>query len=1223
NTSSTVEVQGNIISSNTASVGGGTVLLLVNGTGAQTINDNQGASISGKLPNLKINKSSGTLSLYGSIGMGGSTTLEYVAGTISAGTSRLLCYYNNTLYNHSSGSLILSKLDFIGSGGTQTVTGKIMVSDTFSTSGTGNCVIDGDTLELQGKMIWNNTSAGSGGSVTYKLTGSNAQTISGAASLPLYDLIISKTSGDVTLQKEVKISHNLKFVTGYIVSDAINLLTIKHGATVSGVSASSFVRGPVKKIGTSAFNFPIGKGTNYNALEITAPSNSTDAFTAEYFGSNQSNGTSKDSLTYLSNCEYWNLARTTGSSNVKVTLHLNTNSCDIYTLSTLKVARWDGSKWNNLGTVTTAGNTTSGTVQTNSNQSSFGDFIIAKRSPTVYASAGANRAVCEGISTNLGGSPSASGGLTPLGYSWSPSSGLSSSTTPNPTATPLETTNYILTVTDLDHTIASDTVNVIVNPNPAADAGEDTIACKGFESYIGGSPTASDGIEPYSYVWENAIGDTIFDSPNPFLELDSTTQLFLSVSDSNGCIANDTLQILMSAPIVINSNIDTALFLNQSTVLNPDVSGGTGTLSYLWNPGKWLSDSTIRNPVCNPLSTTYYTFEVQDSLGCKKEIYPRVSFSPIDLGDLFNFAAFQADSIIGGDSSIAIGGIASRYLDDNLRLEKGFRSNDTVVINLLEIMLDGIINQIDTLDADTIDQVLDNDTLTSGIYRITSSASLNGNLTLLGNDSSYFVIDIDADFEIEDLSQINAIGVNPDKVFFSVNGDIIIGDSVFLSGILISSQKITANSFSGRPAMLSSEKITIETQGLKLVALDNNGDFNKPNCAPSNDLSTLYDCPIWGNNDHIGIAVPKMGSANGFNSSDYKLVFEDQFNGLLDISTEDADDTDRKWIEWDFMAPADKDGNNYVYFNYPGEEMYKVDGGGNLILLLKNKHPEFYDDPHCYFTSGQIISSETFYHGYFEIRAKLPRGEGVWPAFWMIAGDCPGDDENHPLRQDQREIDFFDGYWKKNALPMAQFINTVPCDGSSISHIACTYDDVCEKALNLADDWHIYACDWQNDFITYFIDNVPVAIVDLTHTDANLMGKRDEAMHLVLTNGVTSPYVDAGFMSDKEETAQDPLANEHYFQIDYVRVWQKKNHVSDGYFTDATTFTKASKFATHCEFTVNTSRFAPETQYHWSIPPISLVNPNNYYLQFTGPGGGSDPVDIWNENWELLASEPG
>ena len=80
-------------------------------------------------------------------------------------------------------------------------------------------------------------------------------------------------------------------------------------------------------------------------------------------------------------------------------------------------------------------------------------------SGTLAANAGTDQA---GTPVTIGGSPSASGGTAPYTYSWSPSTGLSSATVANPTATPASTTIYTLTVTDFLGATATDAVLVTV-----------------------------------------------------------------------------------------------------------------------------------------------------------------------------------------------------------------------------------------------------------------------------------------------------------------------------------------------------------------------------------------------------------------------------------------------------------------------------------------------------------------------------------------------------------------------------------------------------------------------------------------------------------------------------------------------------------------------------------------------------------------------------------------
>lgn len=98
------------------------------------------------------------------------------------------------------------------------------------------------------------------------------------------------------------------------------------------------------------------------------------------------------------------------------------------------------------------------------------DVVYALKSVTVTnpnaltANAGPDRSIIVGGSATIGGSPSAIGGVPPLTYEWSPTTGLSDPNAANPLAQPITSTTYTLTVTDGFNTIATDqvTVNVIV-----------------------------------------------------------------------------------------------------------------------------------------------------------------------------------------------------------------------------------------------------------------------------------------------------------------------------------------------------------------------------------------------------------------------------------------------------------------------------------------------------------------------------------------------------------------------------------------------------------------------------------------------------------------------------------------------------------------------------------------------------------------------------------------
>jgi hypothetical protein len=225
--------------------------------------------------------------------------------------------------------------------------------------------------------------AANGGRVT--MNGTSAQSINGSSAQrpDFFNITLNNSAADITLNVPAVVSNNITFSNGKLITTSTNLLTIADNATVSSVSNSSHVQGPCRKEGNEAFTFPIGKTGVYRPVSISAPSATTDHFTAEFYMAS-SDGTyshaSKDvTLDHLSQCEYWILDRTAGSSSVQVTLSWNTTSCGVTNLGDLRVARWNGSTWKDHGNGGTTGSTTSGTVASSGVISSFSPFTLASR----------------------------------------------------------------------------------------------------------------------------------------------------------------------------------------------------------------------------------------------------------------------------------------------------------------------------------------------------------------------------------------------------------------------------------------------------------------------------------------------------------------------------------------------------------------------------------------------------------------------------------------------------------------------------------------------------------------------------------------------------------------------------------------------------------------------------------------------------------------------------
>jgi hypothetical protein len=199
---------------------------------------------------------------------------------------------------------------------------------------------------------------------------------------------MNKASNTVTLNTIASVTLGATFTSGILNSDAINILSFADNATSTGGSNTSHIDGPVAKVGNDAFVFPTGDNGIFRTIAISAPSNTSHTFTAEYFHTPQAFG---DASTYdpsfysVSSCEFWTLDRTpaVGGSNVSVTLSWNSADCTgayIGDPSTLRVTRWNGSSWVNHGNGGTTGNAATGTILSSGVVTAFSPFTLASTS---------------------------------------------------------------------------------------------------------------------------------------------------------------------------------------------------------------------------------------------------------------------------------------------------------------------------------------------------------------------------------------------------------------------------------------------------------------------------------------------------------------------------------------------------------------------------------------------------------------------------------------------------------------------------------------------------------------------------------------------------------------------------------------------------------------------------------------------------------------------------
>ena len=197
--------------------------------------------------------------------------------------------------------------------------------------------------------------------------------------------------------------------------------------------------------------------------------------------------------------------------------------------------------------------------------------------------------------------------------------------------------------------------------------------------------------------------------------------------------------------------------------------------------------------------------------------------------------------------------------------------------------------------------------------------------------------------------------------------------------------------------------------------------------------------------------------------------------------------------------------------------------GGNLVLTAK---AESYGG--ASFTSGKVTTSgkRSFLYGRIEMRAKLPVGGGMWPAFWMMPQD-----------------DVYGSWAASGEIDIMESANAMTSVGGALHYggqwptNTSTSSSTTLGGASFADDFHIYAVEWEPDAIRWYVDGSLFS----TRTSAqwysegapsNPRAPFDQDFSIILNAAVGGEYT--GCTNAGCVTASFP----QQYLIDYVRVYQ-------------------------------------------------------------------------------------
>jgi len=239
-------------------------------------------------------------------------------------------------------------------------------------------------LIVSGNLTNNGTLSASTGTITF--FGSSNSTVSGN-NLLFNRVVLNKASlsDTVLLNTSITVSNEMLFIKGLVYSNNQEVVFMDESDSRDG-SSDSFIDGTVRKIGNNDFTFPVGDAGYYAPISIFTIGTDSEEFTAEYIHRNPdslgySTSAFQGTLTNISTCEFWELHHDIGSGSARVTLsYENTRSCGVEQPLDLRVAHWDGSEWEDLGSSGYNGNVYEGTIKAFSSVSSFSPFTLASSS---------------------------------------------------------------------------------------------------------------------------------------------------------------------------------------------------------------------------------------------------------------------------------------------------------------------------------------------------------------------------------------------------------------------------------------------------------------------------------------------------------------------------------------------------------------------------------------------------------------------------------------------------------------------------------------------------------------------------------------------------------------------------------------------------------------------------------------------------------------------------
>jgi beta-glucanase (GH16 family) len=248
----------------------------------------------------------------------------------------------------------------------------------------------------------------------------------------------------------------------------------------------------------------------------------------------------------------------------------------------------------------------------------------------------------------------------------------------------------------------------------------------------------------------------------------------------------------------------------------------------------------------------------------------------------------------------------------------------------------------------------------------------------------------------------------------------------------------------------------------------------------------------------------------------WTLAWSDEFNGSAGASFDRA-----RWVA---DSGGEGWGNQEREFYTTRPENIALDGQGHLVITARTEPGTA--GYHCWYgacgyTSARIKTKGLFSQAYgrFEARIRIPRGQGLWPAFWML-----GDNIDRIGWPRSGEIDIMENIGREPNVAHG----TMHGPGYSGAGGIGGPDTLASGAF--ADGFHVYAVEWAPGEIRWLVDDKPYFRTTPASLPIGTAWVYDHPFFLLL-----NVAVGGGWPGDPDATANFP----QQMLIDYVRVYRK------------------------------------------------------------------------------------